>query len=137
MNREAKPGAGAASLSTPPEAPAKETAPAPKQDVVLLGPPTADGNGVHVLRAREERIEAGELRALQEGRPVVGEVVSLRPREDNPRICDVADSYKPAGAGARKGPAQVATEAYREGWDEIFAKTKKPDAGPADPRTLN
>ena len=99
-----------------------------KTDVVLLGPPTADGSGVHVLRARDERIEAGELRNLEEGRPVTGEVLSLAPRKDNPRICDVKDSYS-ASSGAVaslppkvKGPAQVATQAYRDNWEEVFAR---------------
>jgi hypothetical protein len=93
------------------------------KDVVLLGPPTADGAGVHVLRAREERVEAGELRALQEGKPVVGEIVSLKPRPENPRICDVEQSYAP-GVGKKKGPAQVANDRYRDNWDEIFGKSK-------------
>ena len=98
-------------------------------DVVLLGPPTADGGGVHVLRAREEKIETGELRALQEGRPITGEVVTLTPRKDNPRVCDVTDSYRPpTTAMAHKGPANVATDAYRDGWDEVFGK--KPSSVP-------
>jgi hypothetical protein len=103
------------------------------QDVVILGPPTADGAGVHVLRAREETLEAGELRALEEGKPITGEIVTLSPRKDNPRVCDVKDSYRPPSlsaathkALAHKGPAKVATEAYREGWDEIFGKKPAP-----------
>jgi hypothetical protein len=97
---------------------------APAEDVVLIGPPTADGAGVHVLRAREERIEAGELRGIQEGKPITGEIVTLQPREDNPRVCDVKQSYAPPTTASlplgHKGPANVASEAYREGWDEIF-----------------
>ena len=102
------------------------------QDVVLLGPPTADGNGVHVLRARNERLEAGELRALRDGQPVTGEVLSIVPRKDTPRICDVKESWSadarapeaPKAAPARSGPAQVATSAYRDGWDHIFGAPK-------------
>ncbi|HVJ91267.1 MAG TPA: hypothetical protein VM580_15795 [Labilithrix sp.] len=98
-----------------------------KNDVVVLGPPTADGNGVHVLRARDERIEAGELRNLEEGRSITGEIVTLAPRADNPRVCDVKESYAPNAAGAppaakTKGPAQVATQAYRDNWEEVFAR---------------
>lgn len=106
----------------------------PPQDVVILGPPTADGAGVHVLRAREEKVEVGELRALEEGRPIHGEVVTLSPRKDNPRVCDVKDSYRPPArmmptpmmALTHKGPAKVATEAYRDGWDEVFGKKPTP-----------
>jgi len=105
-------------------------------DVVLLGPPTADGGGVHVLRARDEKVETGELRALQEGRPITGEVVTLSPRSENPRVCDVTDSYRapsandrePARATAHKGPANVASDAYRDGWEEVFGK--KPSSAP-------
>lgn len=102
-------------------------------DVVLLGPPTADGNGVHILRARDQRLETGELRALVEGRPIAGEIVTLKPRESNPRICDVTASYapEPSTALTQKGPAKVANRAYRDGWDEIFGpKSKTP--GPAN-----
>lgn len=111
------------------EGDAKSSPPA-KPDVVLLGPPTSDGGGVHVLRAREERLEAGELRALEEGRPINGEVVTLAPRKDNPRICDVKESYQATAAMAApktKGPAQVATKTYRDNWDQVFAPRRAAD----------
>lgn len=94
-------------------------------DVVVLGPPTPDGEGIRVLRAREERIETGELRALREGKPITGEVVSLEPRKDNPQICDVRSSYTPPSSATRKGPAQVASKTYRDNWDEIFTSAEK------------
>jgi len=101
------------------------------KDVVLLGPPTADGGGVHVLRARPERIEIGELRTVEEGRPLTGELVTLAPRKDNPRVCDVTDSFRAPSttttAPEQKGPAQVATKAYRDNWDEVFAQRKRAD----------
>lgn len=101
-----------------------------RQDVVLLGPPTADGAGVHVIRARDERIETGELRNVVEGKPLTGELVTLQPRKDNPRVCDVTESFKtntlpaPTPAVPHKGPAQVATKQYRDNWDEVFASRK-------------
>lgn len=123
------------------EAPAPVTAIEPRKaetakaspDIVVLGPPTADGAGVHVLRAREHRLETGELRTIEEGRPITGEVVTLAPRKDNPRVCDVKDSYTPPGlaassaaaalaGGKKKGPAQVATQQYRDNWEEVFAR---------------
>lgn len=111
-------------------APHPTPAPTPATDIVFLGPPTADGVGVHVLRAREERLEAGELRTLQEGRPIAGEVLTLAPRKDNPRVLDVKDSYSPpATRHAAKGPAKVATDAYRDGWDEVFGKQPAPPRG--------
>ncbi|HVH43449.1 MAG TPA: hypothetical protein VM925_13940 [Labilithrix sp.] len=108
------------------ESDTKSSPPQAKPDVVLLGPPTSDGAGVHVLRAREERLETGELRSLEEGRPITGEVLTLAPRKDNPRICDVKDSYTPSAAAElpmkAKGPAQVATKQYRDNWDQVFAQ---------------
>ena len=107
-----------------------KSSPPGKTDVVVLGPPTADGAGVHVLRARDERLEAGELRNLEEGRPITGEVLTLAPRKDNPRVYDVKESYSPNAPGGHKskGPAQVATQAYRDNWDEVFARRPRKSA---------
>lgn len=111
----------------------------PKADVVLLGPPTADGEGVRVLRAREDRIEAGEMRPIKDGAPIHGEIVKLSPREGAPHVCDVEVTYaapKRASApsdGRGKGPAQVATHGYRAGWDEIFGKSPDEDVEAATP----
>lgn len=106
------------------DAPEKKDA---KEDVVVLGPPTADGSGVHVLRARDERVEAGELRAVEEGKPITGELVSLQPRKENPRVCDVKESWRPPSppAQGKKGPAQVATKEYRENWDTVFTSKRE------------
>jgi hypothetical protein len=101
-----------------------------KTDVVVLGPPTPDGQGVRVLRATTSldspRVETGELRALKEGKPITGEVLTLEPRKENPRVCDVKSSWKPPApepSASRKGPAQVATQTYRDNWDEVFGST--------------
>ena len=102
-----------------------------RSDVVLLGGPTEDGEGVHVLRAREDRLETGEVRPLKEGQPLLsGEVVKLVPRAQS-RVCDVevlAKIGKKDGAQATEqgGPAQVATRAYRESWERIFGEPSKP-----------
>jgi hypothetical protein len=102
---------------------ADEPPKAAAKDVVVLGPPTADGDGIHVLRARDERLEAGELRALEEGKPIAGELVSLEPRKDDPRVCDVRASWRPPASALKKpGPAQVASQAYRDGWEAVFNK---------------
>ena len=105
----------------------QDEAPKPSPDVVLLGGPTEDGGGMRVLRARQDRLEAGEIRPLKEGAPVRGEIVSLKPRENAPQICDVEVAYAPPPSG-HKGPAQVATKTYREGWDEVFGAKAPTDA---------
>jgi hypothetical protein len=108
------------------------------QDVALLYAPTEDGTGARILRARNGTIETGEVRPAKEGQPLnKGELVRLRPRSETPNICDVEVVYreKPAAdrapsahggaqpesvAAGLSGPAQVATESYRDNWDRIF-----------------
>ena len=102
-------------------------------DVALVHHVTPDGT-VHVIRRRGDQLEAGALSPLREGAPIQGEVLSLRPRENFPLLCDVDVLYKPPAAkptdkpappaARRKGPAQVATNDYRDNWDSIWARKK-------------
>jgi len=124
------------SSSPPPEA-SKESA-SGSGDVALVHRITPDG-AVHVIRKRGDQLEAGALQPLREGTPIQGEVVSLRPRENFPLLCDVDVLYQPPAVTAqqsekqkalparRKGPAQVATAEYRDNWDSIWS-AKKPTA---------
>jgi hypothetical protein len=126
------------SPSPSPEAPAVKVAAATSTpDVALVHRVAADGT-VHVIRRRGDQLEAGALQPLREGVPIQGEVLSLRPRENCPLLCDVDVLYtppavaKPAAQPAprqarRKGPAQVATNEYRDNWDSIWSG-KKSDA---------
>ena len=96
---------------------------------------TPDGT-VHVIRRRGDQLEAGALSPLREGAPIQGEVLSLRPRENFPMLCDVDVLYTPpvakstdrpaapTPAARRKGPAQVATNDYRDNWDSIWSRKK-------------
>jgi hypothetical protein len=100
------------------------------QDVVLIHGPTEDQAGLHVLRARPQGIEVGVMRPLEEGKPLSGEVVKLRPRPGTPRVCDVETQFsKEELDGARAatpprlghpGPPRVTTEAYRANWEAIY-----------------
>lgn len=104
-------------------------------DVVLLHGPTDDGEGARVLRARPGQLEAGEVRPVREGQPLTpgGEVVRLVERPGTSAIYDVKVDYKtpasnPAaepGKRAANGPAQVATNAYRESWERTFAPDRR------------
>jgi len=97
---------------------------------------------LRVIRNRGGRIEAGAIHPIREGVPIHGEVVSLKPRPDCPVLCDVEVKYAPARPQAdadysprapaplaatarRKGPAQVATDTYRDNWDSIWSQPKK------------
>jgi hypothetical protein len=100
-------------------------------DVVLVHGATGDGEGARVLRARQGHIEAGEVRPLREGQPLVpgGEVVRLVERTGTPCLYDVKVDYQvPAAPVARaSGPPQVSTPAYRESWDRTFAPPRSKD----------
>jgi hypothetical protein len=140
---------------------------APPRDVALVGGPTERGDGVTILRLRDGQVEVGELRAAEEGKPILGESVRLHPRAEHPRLFEVetlargpiaeqrltdrhgADrrgahphgpgsraarrpveatrtAAPPGGEGARsKGPARVATDAYRSGWESIFGAPRR------------
>lgn len=102
----------------------------PPRDLALLGGPTEGGDGVHIVRLREGQVEVGQLRAAEEGKPILGESVRLHPRAEHPRLVEIetlargplaARSKAAADAPATtKGPAQVASDAYRTGWESIF-----------------
>jgi hypothetical protein len=120
--------------SSPPAQPepAASSSPTPS-DVALVHRITPDG-ALHVIRRRGDRLEAGALAPLREGAPISGEVVSLRPRPDCPVLCDVDVLYTPPAkasaetpashAPSRKGPAQVATDTYRDNWESIWSGKK-------------
>ena len=99
-------------------------------DVVLVRGPTGDGQGVDIVRKRGERLELGELRAAAEGKSLHGELVRLHARSA-PGLYDVEVVYdtgapRPpapaAKARAHAGPARVATDEYRDGWERVFAQ---------------
>ena len=90
-----------------------------------------DENGMHILRRRSEEapVEAGVLRPLREGKPIDGEVISLIPRQEAPQLFDVKTELPDPRAGNRtssEGPAQVATDAYRRGWDAVWGGRRRP-----------
>jgi hypothetical protein len=105
----------------------------PKKDLALVFGPTADGEGVNVLRRRvgATAVEAGTLRPLREGQAILGEVVHLEPRAEAPFLfdCETDEELSNASAPSLAGPPQVATEQYRRGWDAIWGlRPRSPSA---------
>ena len=93
-------------------------------DVIVLARRDPETERTSVVRLREGRVEVGTVQPLVHGQPIQGEVVRLKPRKELPMVCDVdvvlsADELGPARD--RAGPAQVATERYRQNWDAIWA----------------
>ncbi|HTM45007.1 MAG TPA: hypothetical protein VL137_08640 [Polyangiaceae bacterium] len=102
-----------------------------EDDVALICAVSPDGDGVHVLRRRNNRIEAGVAHALREGEPIHGEVVKLTPRKNFPLLCDVEvqlaspEHAAPSDVPSNRettGPAQVASDSYRRNWDAIWKR---------------
>ncbi len=92
-------------------------------------------HGYRVLRQRGDQVELGELRGLQEGKPITGEMVNLSPT-DHERVFDVETVHAPPRRG--KGPPMVATTTYRAGWDAIFGSAEgKEEPSEVDPKLLN
>ncbi len=109
-----------APAESPPSAPT-----APAGDVALVF--GKDEHGTHILRRRSEGapIEAGILRPLKSGKPIDGEVVSLSPRSDVPLLFDVKSELPDPLRSTSDGPAQVASEAYRKGWDAVWGRRRR------------
>jgi len=103
-----------------------EQADPPPNDVVLVYKRTDDGEGACVLRARQGRVETGELRALRHGVPITGaEVVRLQARAESPLLFDVEVQLDARGGAAHSGPPRVTSRAYRENYDAIFGARGK------------
>ncbi|MCS6858015.1 MAG: hypothetical protein N2515_02065 [Deltaproteobacteria bacterium] len=94
-----------------------------KEDVILPHSPLPDGSAWRVLRKREGRIEIGLLRPPKEGEAIMGEIVRLKQRPGTP-LYDVEVLYS-SEFSRKRGPAQVSTPAYREGWERIWGKRKE------------
>jgi hypothetical protein len=115
-------------------APKRARPPTPRaRDVALILHPTEDNEGFQILRQRaaDRPLELGTLRPLREGRPIDGEVVTLRPHPEMPLVCDVKVELpsplpEPEARPTSDGPAQVATDSYRRGWDAIWGRRSLP-----------
>lgn len=106
-----------------------------KRDQIRFGAEVGPNTRL-VERRRGDRVERGVLGPLQEGKPIPdgAELVRLRPGDDE-EWYDVESlywredelQYAPAPEPVLSGPPQVATPAYRDGYDRIFGK--KPAVG--------
>lgn len=100
----------------------------PGDDVVLVHGRGDDG-ALQILRKKGDTLSAGELRPIEDGKPLTGgSVVTLAPRKELPILCDVVDEVEvPGGAKAAKkspGPARVSNPRYRAGWKSVFGKKR-------------
>jgi hypothetical protein len=110
------------------ESPKNASAKRDLTDVVLVYGKSEDGRRYDVLRQRGTEVQAGTMRPLDEGKPIHGEVVRLKPREESPALFDIEVQHDMPSSTGR--PAKVATDQYRKGWESIWAKKR-------DTHTLN
>src|SRR5262245_37084816 len=113
-------------------APAKPEVRSPLGDIALVFGKNEDG--VHILRRRDENapIEAGLLQPLVEGRPITGELISMKQRDDVPFLYDVKSELPAPETRTTPGPSQVATDSYRKGWDAIWGGRGRAPSGRSD-----
>ena len=105
----------------------KQRSPRPLGDVAIVC--GKDEQGLHILRRRSEDapIEAAVIQPLADGRPITGEVISMRRRKDLPFLFDAKTEVEAPVATSRTttGPAQVASNSYRSGWDAIWGPRQR------------
>lgn len=101
--------------------------------MALVWGSSADGKTLGVLRKRGERVKPGLIRKVSDGQPIHGELVRLKPRQE-PHLFDVEVLHDARPQKEQTGPAQVASDAYRRGWDRLFKKTR---SSQRTQRTLN
>jgi hypothetical protein len=115
--------------------PEPEKAKKPPPDFAILGGPTEDGEGTHLVRFRDGSISAGELRPVKDGEPVTHrELVRLHPIDAERRVMRVETLHAPAAlppesqTPSLSRPARVSNERYRKNYDAIFdaKRSKKP-----------
>lgn len=105
---------------------AKEPPDEPSDDVVLVHGRTEDGKGLEVLRKKADELTLGEVRPVEEGKPLAGDLVRLKPRPEMPLLCDVDVAYEaPKAAKGAAGPVRVSSAAYRAGWERMWGKRRR------------
>lgn len=115
------------------------------RDTMLIHGVSDDGQNFAVLRARDDRVEAGIVRRVREGEPIMGELVSLTPRPESPLLCDVEVEYAGPGTGASAVPpasgktasvaSDVAAAATSDNAETAPAPAKLTHGGPAQVAT--
>jgi hypothetical protein len=105
----------------------------PAPDFAILGGPTEDGEGTHLVRFRDGAVTAGEIRPVKDGEPVRHrELVRLHPVDGERGVMRVETLHAPEAlperseaAPPRSRPARVSNERYRKNYEAIFEAAKK------------
>lgn len=84
-------------------------------DSIVIGPPISDEAHLCVRHTADHQLAVGVVRPVRDGEPIGDSAVTLEPKGGP--LYAVRPTLDPA-----KGPAKIATRAYRDGWDSIFGK---------------
>ena len=86
---------------------------------VLVTGELPDGSTTVLREDAEGNVHAGVIDPIQDGKPITGDLVEVSDEADD-------DGWRPMKVlySASKGPPQVATKKYCEGYDRIFGKKK-------------
>ncbi len=108
-----------------------ETAPE-SSDKLLIHGFSEGGRAAHVIRARRDRLEAGVLRPIEDGKPIMGDLVQLKSRPEFPLLFDVEEKYTAPRASRKPkaGPPRVTNEAFLRGWEAIWGIESPSDDDP-------
>jgi hypothetical protein len=83
--------------------------------------------GIRGIYKDDKGVSLREFRPVEEGKPIMGELAKLTPREES-RLMDAeimslpSTPVAPTSTTGHEGPAKVNSEAYRQGYDRIFGK---------------
>ncbi len=95
------------------------------KDIVQVGPRLPNGSFLGVRHLPDHTRELGEIRSLEDGKPLDDGALLLSEREGED-VLDVVSGGTVADLkqGTLPGGGQVATPAYREGYDRTFGSRK-------------
>lgn len=92
-------------------------------DLALVGPPDEEGACPVLRRHSDDSWSGGKIIPLKEGKPILGELVTLSEREGGGFTMKSVLGNGPTKAEKTKdGPAMVNNKAFRNGWDNIFGQ---------------
>lgn len=90
-------------------------------------PLAVSGRGDVLGLVRDEHgVRPTTFKPIEEGKPILGDLVTFQPREGSP-IVDLEVTRMPGVPRPeethRGGPARVTTDAYRDGWERVFGRS--------------
>lgn len=91
-----------------------------KRDLLINHPTDSES----VIRLKDNgEVSIGSLKPINEGEPIVGEIVSVHETPMSPYVHECETVFNPEDYGVSAGPSKVSSQEYRKNWDAIFGKS--------------